>query len=159
MSTRFGSEYGRERVGQLLHALGVRRRRLRHPTVPVYGAVAPLPGRPHSPVSPTLGREEFAPFLQHLCAYDPRKRLLVIHDRGEQHQGAPVEATVHNAGGRLVLKPQPAYSPERNPQERIGQWWRRVVTHHHWCATLRERIEALRHVFRYPAGVKEQVRQ
>jgi hypothetical protein len=75
---------------------------------PVYGAVAPLTGRTHDPVSPTWGKEELAPFLQHLLAYSPRTRLLVIHARGEPHQGAPVEATVHNAGGRLVLKPQPA---------------------------------------------------
>jgi transposase len=30
ISTRFGFEYGRERVRQLLHALGFRLRRLRH---------------------------------------------------------------------------------------------------------------------------------
>jgi transposase len=130
-----------------------------HTKVHVYGAVAPLTGRTHYHVSPTLGKEEFAQFLQHLLAYYPRKCLLVIHDRGEQHKGAPVEATVHNAGGRLVLKPQPAYSPELNPQERIWKWLRRVVTHNHWFATLREQIEAIRNFFRYLAGVKDQVRQ
>jgi transposase len=222
MYTRFGIEYCRERVRQLLHELGFRLRRLRHrhlkakpeeqaafraeleallaewpedwelifvdeatvrrhptltsqwclvedvPEVPtgddhtraqVYGAVAPLTGRTHYHVSLTLGKEEFARFLQHLLACYPRKHLLVIHDRGGQHKGAPVEAIVHTAGGRLVLKPQPAYSPELNPQERIWKWWRRVVTHHHWFATLREPIEAIRNCFRYLAGVKGQVRQ
>jgi hypothetical protein len=43
-----------------------------------------------------------------------------------------------------VLKPQPAYSPELHPQERLWKWLRRVVTHHHWFATLREQIEAVR---------------
>ena len=28
------------------------------------------------------------PFLHHLLAYHPGKRLLVVHDRGTQHQGA-----------------------------------------------------------------------
>jgi transposase len=220
--TRFGVEYCRERVRQLLHKLGVRLRRLRHrhlkakpaeqeafraelekrleewpedwelifvdeatvrrhptlttrwclvddvPEVPtgddhtkvqVYGAVAPLTGRTHYHVSPILGQEAFAQFLQHLLAYYPGKHLLVIHDRGEQHKGAPVEAIVHHAGGRLLLTPQPAYSPELNPQERIWKWWRHVVTPNHWFATLREQIEAIRHFFRYLAGVKEQVRQ
>ncbi len=219
---RFGLEYGRERVRQLLHALGFRRRRLRHrhlkakpeeqaafvteltalleewpedgellfvdeatirrhptltapwcvvdevPEVPtgddhakvhVYGAVAPLTGRTHDHVSPTLGKDECATFLQHLLAYYPRKRLLVIHDRGEQHKGAPVEAILREAGGQLVLKPQPAYSPELNPQERIWQWWRRVVTHHHWFATLQEHIDAIRNFFRYLAGIKDQVQR
>jgi transposase len=130
-----------------------------HSKVQVYGAVAPLTGRAHDHVSPTLGKEEFAHFLEHLLAYYPRKHLLVIHDRGEQHKGAPVEAIVHNARGRLVLKPQPAYSPELNPQERSWKRLRRVVTHNHWFATLREHIEAIRNCFRYLAGVKDQVRQ
>jgi transposase len=219
--THFGIEYSRERVRQVVHALGFRPRRLRHrhlkakpeeqasfraeleellgewpaewellfvdeatvrrhptltaqgclaaevPEVPtgddhakvqVYGAVAPLTGRTHYHISPTLGQQEFAHFLQHLLAYHPGKRLLVIHDRGEQHKGAPVEAIALEAKGRLVLKPQPAYSPELNPQERIWKWLRRVVTHNHWFATLTEQIEAVRNFFRYLSGVKEQVR-
>jgi transposase len=219
--TRFGIEYCRERVRQVLHELGFRLRRLRHchlkaksevqaafraelegllqdwpeewewlfvdeatarrhptltaqwclleeiPEVPtgddhtkvhVYGAVAPLTGRTHYHMSPELGKGEFAQFLQHLRAYHPGKRLLVIHDRGEQHKGAPVDAVVREAQGRLVLKAQPAYSPELNPQERIWKWLRRVVTHNHWFATLTEQIEAIRNFFRYLAGVKDQVR-
>jgi hypothetical protein len=58
-----------------------------HTKVHVYGAVAPLTGRTHYHVSPELGQEEFAQFLRHLLVYYPRKRLLVIHDRGRQHQG------------------------------------------------------------------------
>ncbi len=222
MYTRFGLEYCRERVRQLLHELGFRLRRLRHrhlkakseeqaafraelaallaewpedgelifvdeatvrrhptltaqwclvedvPEVPtgddhtkvhVYGAVAPLTGRTHYHVSPELGQEEFAHFLRHLLAYYPGKRLLVIHDRGTQHKGGHIEEVVREAAGRLVLKPQPAYSPELNPQERIWKWLRRVVTHNHWFATLREQIEAVRNFFRYLAGVKDQVRR
>lgn len=130
-----------------------------HAKVHVYGAVAPLTGRTHYHISPALGQGEFARFLQHLMVYYPGKRLLVIHDRGAQQKGAPVSAVVREAQGRLVLKAQPAYSPELNPQERIWKWWRRVVTHNHWCATLPEQIEAIRNFFRYLAGVKEQVSQ
>jgi winged helix-turn-helix protein/DDE superfamily endonuclease len=219
--TRFGIEYCRERVRQLLHALGFRLRRLRHrhlrakpeeqaafveelaellakwpedwelvfvdeatvrrhPTLtaqwclvdevpevptgddqttgPVYGAVAPLTGQAHDHISPELGKGEFAQFLQHLLADHPSKRLLVIHDRGEQHKGGPVDAIVREAQGRLVLKAQPAYSPELHPQERLGKWLRHVVTHHHWFATLGEQIDAIRNFFRSLAGVKAQVR-
>jgi DDE superfamily endonuclease/Winged helix-turn helix len=222
ISTRFGVEYCRERVRQLLHALGFRLRRLRHchlkaqaeeqeafvaelealveewpeewellcvdeatvrrhptltaqwclvdevPEVPtgddhtkvhVYGAVAPLTGRTHYHISPVLGKGEFAQFLPHLLTYHPGQRLLGIHDRGKQHKGAPVEAIIREADGRLVLKPQPAYSPELNPQERIWKWLRRVVTHNHWFDTLHEQIEAIRNFFRYLAGVKDQVQQ
>ena len=130
-----------------------------HTKVHVYGAVAPLTGRTHYHIGPTLGKGEFAQFLEHLLVYHPGKRLLVIHDRGEQHTGAPVEAIVREAEGRLSLKAQPAYSPELNPQERIWKWLRRVVTHNHWFATLKEQIEAVRNFFRYLAGVKDQVRQ
>jgi hypothetical protein len=126
--------------------------------VHVDGAVAPLTGRTHDHSSPTLGKEAFAPFLQPLLVDHPGQRLLVIHDRGEQPQGAPVEARVRDAQGRLVRKAQPASSPELHPQERIWKWWRRVVTHHHWCATRTEPMEAIRHVFRSLAGVKDQVR-
>jgi DDE superfamily endonuclease/Winged helix-turn helix len=219
--TRFGLEYCRERIRQVLHGLGFRLRRLRHrhlkarseaqvafraeleeilqdwpeewellfvdeatvrrhptltaqwclleeiPEVPtgddharvhVYGAVAPLTGRTHYHSSPELGKGEFAQFLRHLLASHPGKRLLVIHDRGEQHKGPPVDAVVREAQGRLVLKAQPAYSPELNPQERIWKWLRRVVTHNHWFATLAEQIEAIRNFFRYLAGVTDQVR-
>jgi transposase len=129
-----------------------------HTKMQVHGAVAPLTGRTHYHVSPTLGKGAFAQFLQHLLAYDPRKHLLVVHGQGEQHKGAPVEAIVQKAGGRLGLKPQPAYSPELNPQERIWKWLRHVVTHHHWFTTLSEPIEAVRNFFRYLAGVKDQGR-
>jgi transposase len=115
-----------------------------HTKVHVCGAVAPLTGRTHDHVSPTLGQEECAPFLRHLLGYDPRKRLLVIHDRGQQHRGTCLEEVVRGAAGRLVLKPQPAYAPALNPQERIWKWLRRVVTHKPWFATLREQIEAAR---------------
>ena len=220
--TRFGIEYCRERVRQLWHALGCRRRRLRHrqrkaqpaeqaalraaletllaewpeewallvvdeatvrrhptltaqwcladevpeaPTgadhtkVPVYGAVAPLPGRTHYQISREVSQREFAQLLQHLLVYHPGKQLLVIHDRGEQHKGAPVDAVIREAKGRLSLKAQPAYSPELNPQERIWKWLRRVVTHNHWFVTLQEQIEAIRNFFRDLAGGKVQVRQ
>jgi transposase len=130
-----------------------------HTKVHVYGAVAPLSGRTHDHLSPELGQAEFAQFLRHLLAYHPGKPLLVIHDRGAQHQGAAVEAVVREAGGRLMLKAQPAYSPELNPQERIWKWLRRVVPHNHWFVTLHEQIEALHNFFRYLAGVKDQVRR
>jgi DDE superfamily endonuclease len=118
-----------------------------HTKVHVYGAVSPLTGPTHDHVSPELGQAEFAQFLQHLVVYYPGKRLLVIHDRGAQHKGADIEEVVHEAAGRLVLKPQPAYSPELNPQERIWKWLRHLVTHNHWFATLREQIEAIRNFF------------
>jgi transposase len=83
-----------------------------------------------------LGKGEFPTFLRHLLTYYRDKRVLVIHDRAEQHKGAAVEALLREAAGRLVLKPQPAYSPELNPEERIWKWMRRVVTHNHWFETL-----------------------
>jgi transposase len=119
--------------------------------------VAPLTGRTPYHISPVLGKGEFAQCLPHLLTYHPGKRLRVIHARGAQHQGAPVEAIIREAGGRLVLQPQPAYSPELNPQERMWKWLRRVVTPTHWFETLHEPIEAIRNFFRYLAGVKDQV--
>jgi transposase len=92
--------------------------------------------------------------LRHLLAYHPGNRLLILHDRGAQHKGAAVADVVREASGRLILKAQPAYSPELNPQERIWKWLRRVVTHHHWFAPLHEQIEALRNFFHYLAGSK-----
>ena len=70
-----------------------------------------------------------------------------------------MEAIVEEPKGRLVLKAQPAYAPQLNPQERIWKWLHRVGTHNHWFATLTEQIEAIRNVFRYLAGVKDQVRR
>lgn len=130
-----------------------------HTRMHVYGAVAPLSGRTHYHLSPELGQAEFAQFLRQLLAYQPGKPLLIIHDRGAQHKGAAVEEVVREASGRLMLKAQPAYSPELNPQERIWKWLRRVVTHHHWLATLHAQIGAIRNFFRYLAGVKDQVRR
>jgi hypothetical protein len=122
----------------------------------VYGAVAPLTGRTHDHVRPTVGTGACAQCLRPLLAGYPRKRLRVSHDRGAQQKGAPVEAIVPHAGERLRLTPQPAYSPELNPQERIWTWLRRVVTPHHGFATLREPSEAIHHCFRSLAGVKAQ---
>jgi hypothetical protein len=129
-----------------------------HARVPGYGAVAPLPGRTHDPSSPEWGQGEVAPCLRPLLASHPGQRLLVLPDRGEQQKGPPGDAVVREAQGRLVLKAQPADAPALHPQERLGTWWRRVVTHHHWCATLAAQIEAIRHCFRSLAGVKDQVR-
>jgi transposase len=220
--TRFGVEYCREQVRQILHALGFRLRRLRHchlkaraeeqrafvtdmaillkdwpqdwevlfvdeatvrrhptlaaqwclveavPEVPtgddhtkvhVYGAVAPLTGRTHYHISPTLSKGEFATFLRQLGRYYPGRQLLLIHDRAEQHRGHAVERAVREAEGRLMLMPQPAYSPELNPQERIWKWLRRVVTHNHWFASLSEEIQALRDFFSYLTGRKAEVQR
>jgi hypothetical protein len=68
----------------------------------------------------------------------------VAHDRGEQHKGTPVEVVIQEADGRLLLKPQPAYSPELNPQERIWKWLSCAVAHNCWSASLRGQIEAIR---------------
>jgi hypothetical protein len=220
--TRFGVEYCRECVRQVLHALGFRLRRLRHrhlkaqpaeqaafraelaallaawpqdqellfvdeatvrrhptltaqwclgddlPEVPtgddhtkvhVYGAVAPLTGRTPSHIGAVLGKGELVKFVRHLVTSYRGKRLLVIHDRAEQHKGQPVAELLQAAAGRLVLKPQLAYSPELNPEERIWKWMRRVVTHNHWFASLPEEIQALRDFFSYLSGRKAQVRQ
>lgn len=128
-------------------------------TVPGDGAVAPLTGRPHDQMSPEVGHGELARFLPHLLTCDPRQRWLGIHARGAQHNGVGIEEVVRTADGRLLRTPQPAYSPELNPHERIWKWRRRVVTHHHGFATLREQLEAMRNFFRYLAGVTHQVVQ
>ena len=125
----------------------------------IYGAVAPRTGRTHDHISPELGTGALVKFLQQLLVANPGKRLLVIHDRGAQHKGAAVAEVIREAAGRLMLKAQPAYSPDLNPQERIWKWLRRVVTHHHWFETLREPIEAIRNFFCYLAGVKTQVQR
>jgi hypothetical protein len=71
----------------------------------------------------------------------------------------PGGAASRDAGGRLILKPQPAYAPELNPQERIWKGWRRVVTHHHGFVTRKEHIDAIRNFFRSLAGGKDHVPQ
>jgi hypothetical protein len=130
-----------------------------HTKVHVYGAVAPLTGRTHYHIGAVLGKGEFAKVVRHLLTYYRGQRLLVIHDGAEQHKGRPIEALLQAAEGRLALKPQPAYSPELNAEERMWKWMRRVVTHHHWFASLQEEIQALRDFFSYLSGRKAQVRQ
>jgi hypothetical protein len=94
LSTRFGIVYCRERVRQILQALGCRWRRWRH---------WPLKAQP---VAPAAFRTEMS-------------TLLVIHARAEQHTGLPVEALGQDAERRRVLTPQPADSPELHPEERL----------------------------------------
>lgn len=130
-----------------------------HTKIHVYGAVAPLTGRTHYHIGPFLGKKEFATFLQQLLRYYGEKALVIIHDRAAQHYGSPVAAMGQAAAGRLQLHPQPAYSPELNPQERIWKWMRRMVTHNHWFETLQEEIQAIRDFFCYLAGRKNQVRE
>jgi DDE superfamily endonuclease/winged helix-turn-helix protein len=222
LSTRCGVAYCRERGRQLLHAWGLRLRRLRHhplkakpqeqeafvtdlalllpdwpeewellfvdeatvrrhPTltaqwgvgddvlaVPtgdahtkgqVYGAVAPLTGRTHDHIRPTVGKGEFAMFLRQLARDYQGKFLLILHDRAAQHRGHAVDTAVRAAAGRLMLMPQPAYSPALHPQERLWKWLRRRVTHHHWFATLQEESQAMRDFLCYLAGRKAEVRR
>jgi hypothetical protein len=128
-----------------------------HATGHVYGAVAPLTGRPHDHVSPAWGTGACAPFWPQLWGSHPGQRLLVSHDRGEQPKGAPVEALGREAQGPLRRKAQAASSPELKPQEHLWTWWRRVVTPHHGLATLTEHIAASRQVFRALAAVNEHV--
>jgi hypothetical protein len=106
-----------------------------------------------------LSRKEFAAFLRQLVASNPEKRLLVIHERAGHHYGAPVDAMVWDAKGRLTLRVQPAHSPELNPEERTWKWMRRVVTHNHWLGSLSGQVAAIRDFFTYLTGVKAQVQQ
>jgi len=50
-------------------------------------------------------------------------------------------------------------SDKEEPMRCSRRWLRRVVTHHHGYATLREPIAAVRHVFHYWAGVDAQGRR
>jgi hypothetical protein len=52
-----------------------------HAKVHIYGAIAPLTSWTHYHISRELGKVEFAWFLEHLLAYPPGKRRLVIRDR------------------------------------------------------------------------------
>jgi transposase len=87
------------------------------------------------------------------------KSLQIIPDRAAQHLGHAVDTAVREAVGRLTLMPQPVYSPELHPQERLWKWLRRIVTHTHWFATLQEKIQAIRDFFCYLAGRKAEVRR
>ena len=130
-----------------------------HTKVQVYGAVAPLTGRTHYRISATLSKGHFATFLRQLERYYRGKHVLIVHDRAEQHRGPVVDMVVQEAEGRLMLMPQPRYSPNLNPQEGIWKWMRRAVTHNHWFATLQEECQAIRDFFCYLAGRKADVRQ
>jgi hypothetical protein len=74
-------------------------------TVQVDGAVATLTGHTHYHISPDLAKEEFAKFLQQLVAYDPGRRLLVIHDRGAHHQGPRSRQSSARRAGSWCSKP------------------------------------------------------
>jgi transposase len=130
-----------------------------HSKVQVYGAVSPLTGRTHYHIRPTLSKDHFAGFLSQLSRYYRDQKILLIHDRAPYHRGRAIDEVVKAAEGRLMLMPQPRYSPEFNPQERIWKWLRRVVTHDHWFETLPEELQAIRDFFCYVAGRKAEIRQ
>jgi hypothetical protein len=71
---------------------------------------------------------------------------------------ALLKAAVRRAvEGRLILKPQPTYSPKLNPQERIWKWLPRVVTHNQWFESLPKDVKAVRDLFCDLAGGNEQI--
>jgi hypothetical protein len=80
--------------------------------------------------------------------------VLIIHARAEPHRGHTVDTAGQEAAGRLMRMPQPAYAPALNPQERMGKWRRRVVTHNQRFETLREAIQAMRTFFSSLIGRK-----
>jgi hypothetical protein len=72
--------------------------------------------------------------LRQLKRYYPAQSLRIIPGRAEQLRGHAVDTVIREAEGRLMLMPQPAYSPELHPQERLWKWLRRIVTHKPWLA-------------------------
>ena len=130
-----------------------------HGKVQVYGAVSPLTGRTHYRIRPTLSKGHFAGFLTQLGRYYRDKQVLIIHDRAPHHLGRAVDQAIQEANGRLMLMPQPRYSPEFNPQERIWKELRRAVTHDHWFETLQEELQAIRDFFCYLAGRQAEIQQ
>ena len=130
-----------------------------HRQVQVYRAVSPLTGRTHYRIRATLSKDHFAGFLSQLSRSDRDPKILLIHDRAPPHRGRAIDEGVKAAEGRLMLMPQPRYSPEFNPQERLWKWLRRVVTHEHWLETLPEELQAIRDFFCYVAGRKAESRQ
>ena len=130
-----------------------------HTKVQVYGAVSPLTGQTHYRIRPTLSKGQFASFRKQLGRYYRDKEVLIIHDRAPHLWGRVIDQVVQDSQGHLMLLPQPRYSPEFNPQERIWKWLRQVVTHDHWFETLQEELQAIRDFFCYLAGQKAEVRQ
>jgi hypothetical protein len=116
-----------------------------------------MTGRTHHHINPMLGTEAFARFLRPRLCYYRGKRLLVIHDRAAQHDGGPIDTVRRAVEGRLLLKPQPAYSTELNPRARIWKRLRRVVTHNHWFESFPKEVKAVQDFFCYLPGCKEQV--
>ena len=70
----------------------------------VDGAVAPLTGRPHDHLSPTLGIQGFARFLRR---YARDHRWLVLQDRAAQPQGGPLPLSCGLRQGGFGSHPHP----------------------------------------------------
>jgi len=63
-----------------------------------------------------FNNEEVAGFLDGMMR-GLRKPVTVIWDRGPMHSGDPIEELLDGRGGRLVIEPLPAHSPQLMPVE------------------------------------------
>lgn len=72
-----------------------------------------------------VNSDEFILFLKQILKEVPRKRILMILDRGPSHRSKKVASFVEETG-RLELHFLPTYSPELNPDEYVWERLKKV---------------------------------
>ena len=72
-----------------------------------------------------VNSDEFINFLKQILREVPRKRILMVLDRGPSHRSKKVASFVESTG-RLELHFLPTYSPELNPDEYVWERLKKV---------------------------------
>ena len=104
------------------HTPVLRHRASHRDKVSVAAALTPSPGRGHVSLYYQTYPDAYVDVVVysafvHALLRQVRNPLVLVHDRGNMHRGAPMRALGGRFGRRLGLHELPAYAPELNPVE------------------------------------------
>ncbi|MHA1492239.1 MAG: IS630 family transposase, partial [Promethearchaeota archaeon] len=103
------------------------------------GAVEPLAGRVHVPLSEAMKAKQFEHFLEGLLArYKDAGKILLILDNARAHHSKELEPFLKANEEKLELMFLPPYSPDMNPMEWFWKFLRKEVTHNTFFDTFKE---------------------
>ena len=151
----FGDEVGFAQWGSLSYTWALRGQQPliktcgRRKKLKMFGAIAFLSGKFHyQECRGQFNGESYIRFLKQLLRYYKGQKVVLIEDGAPYHNRKKVKAFVEEHSELIEIERLPAYSPEKNPIERLWRKVKREGTHLKYFPTFEDLRNSVLKVFK-----------